>query len=232
MNREKIIERVRKLLALSNSSNEHEAALAAAHAQRLLAQHNLAMSELEVKEEGAGEVELIVAKVVPKWILFLFSIVTNAFDCSPVITTSESGSRLRFIGVGEDPAVAVCTFQYLMKELRRLASLYLRFLETSKGKITRPSDRSRIRNSYLLGGIQGVKHSMSAQKAKTPTTSLALVPVKNALVEQYMEQNFSELRTRQTRKSSIITSAFNQGRHDGLHISTGTVKKELEQTWN
>jgi hypothetical protein len=37
MTRERIIERVRKLLALSSSSNEHEAALAAAHAQRLLA---------------------------------------------------------------------------------------------------------------------------------------------------------------------------------------------------
>ena len=35
--RERVIEKVRKLLALSNSSNEHEAALAAAHAQRLLA---------------------------------------------------------------------------------------------------------------------------------------------------------------------------------------------------
>ena len=42
-----IIEKIKKLLALANSSNEHEAALAASHAQRLLSEHNLAMADIE-----------------------------------------------------------------------------------------------------------------------------------------------------------------------------------------
>jgi len=139
MTRERVIERVRKLLALSNSSNEHEAALAAAHAQRLLAEHNLAISELEMREEGAGEAELYVAKTVPKWLSSLFAVVANAFDCMAILATTVNAGRLRFIGVGEDPAVAACTMQFLMQELRRLASRYLKQQERGQTCLPRQS---------------------------------------------------------------------------------------------
>lgn len=217
MTRERIIERVRKLLALSNSSNEHEAALAAAHAQRLLAEHNLAMSELEMQEEGAGEVELQVARTVPKWLSSLFATVANAFDCFPIVTTTPACSRLRFIGVGDDPGVAACTLEYLMKELRRLASLYLRIQDNKAVRLSATS-RERVRSSYLLGGVHGVRQAMQAQKAQTPTTSTALVPVKDALIRQYREEHLGQLRTRRSRSSTVLSAAFHQGRQDGASL--------------
>jgi hypothetical protein len=217
MTRERIIERVRKLLALSNSSNEHEAALAAAHAQRLLAEHNLAMSELEMQEEGAGEAELLVARTVPKWLSSLFATVAGAFDCFPIVTTTPSNSRLRFIGVGEDSAVAACTLEYLIKELRRLASVYQRQLEVRGGRLS-PADRQRVRLSYLLGAVHGVRQALQAQKTATPTTSTALVPVKDALIKQYRDEHFSSLRTRRSRASTVLSEAFHQGRQDGANL--------------
>lgn len=217
MTRERVIEKVRKLLALSNSCNEHEAALAAAHAQRLLAEHNLAMSELEVREEGAGEAELQVARTVPKWLSSLFATVANGFDCFPIVTTTTTISRLRFIGVGEDPAVASCTLQFLMRELRRLATAYVRANETDHGRLS-PTERQRIRNSYLLGGVQGVRQALAAQKAQTPTTSTALVPVKTALIQQYREQQIGAVRMQRTRRSTVLSSAFEQGRVDGATL--------------
>lgn len=215
MTRERIIERVRKLLALSSSSNEHEAALAAAHAQRLLAEHNLTMSELELQQEGAGEAELQVAKTVPKWLSSLFATVATAFDCFPIVTTTPNFSQLRFIGVGEDPGVAACTLHYLTKELRRLASAYLSNQHGSQ-RLLSSADRQRIRSSYLLGGVQGVRQVLTAQRSETPTTSRALVPVKDALIEQYKTEHFGALRTRRNRCSTVISEAFHQGRQDGL----------------
>ena len=216
MTRERVIEKVRKLLALSNSSNQHEAALAAAHAQRLLAEHNLSMSELEVQEEGAGEVAIEVAKTVPKWLSSLFATVANGFDCFPIVTTT-SCSRLRFIGVGEDPAVACCTLQYLMQELRRLATAYLRSSEAAQGRLS-SADRQRVRTSYLLGGVQGVRQALTAQKAQTPTTSTALVPVKDALIKQYREQQIGAIRLQRTRRSTVLAAAFQQGKNDGAAL--------------
>lgn len=217
MTRERVIERVRKLLALSSSSNQHEAALAAAHAQRLLAEHNLAMSELDVHEQGAGEAELQVARTVQKWLSSLFATVANGFDCFPIVTTTAGCSRLRFIGVGEDPAVACCTLQYLIKELRRLATAYLRTSEAAQGRLS-ATERQRIRTSYLLGGVQGVRQALAAQKAHTPTTSSALVPVKDALIRQYREQQIGQVRIQRTRRSTVFSAAFEQGRADGATL--------------
>ncbi len=228
MSREKVIERVRKLLALSNSSNEHEAALAAAHAQRLLAEHNLAMSELEAKEEGAGEAELQVAKSVPKWVSSLFATVAQAFDCFAVVSATPTMSRLRFIGVAEDPEVASCTMQYLMAELKRLATSYLR-QESSKRQEIEPSERNRIRNSYLLGGVYGVRQAMSAQKAETPTTSMALVPVKEALIRQYQKEKIGAVRTQRRRSSTVMSDAFNRGKRDGAALQMKQTAAEKGQ---
>ena len=230
MTRERVIEKVRKLLALSSSSNEHEAALAAAHVQRLLAEHNLEMSELEAQEEGAGEVELEVARTVPKWLSSLFATVANGFDCFPIVTTTATCSRLRFIGVGEDPEVASYTLQFLMHELRRLATIYLRTAEAATGRLS-PADRKRIRHSYLLGGAQGVRHALAAQKAVTPTTSTALVPVKDALIRQYREEQVGELRVQRNRRSTVLSAAFHQGRTDGaaLQVRQSGVSGELAE---
>lgn len=226
MTRERVIERVRKLLALSSSSNEHEAALAAAHAQRLLSEHNLAMSELEVQQQGAGEVELHLARTVAKWISSLFATVASAFDCMPVVTTEASRSRLRFIGVGEDPEVAACTLEFLISELRRLASAYLAGLDQAQGKLT-TSHRQKVRNSYLLGGAFGVAEALRRQKASTPTTSTALVPVKDALIKEYCSQNFGQLQNRRSRSSAVISHAFQQGSQDGAALQLGPQRKAI-----
>ena len=45
----RIVDRVKKLLALSTSANPHEAALAAAKAQELLFRHNLSMAMVEAE---------------------------------------------------------------------------------------------------------------------------------------------------------------------------------------
>ena len=230
MSREKIIERVRKLLALSGSCNEHEAALAAAHVQRLLAEHNLAMSELDAREEGAGEVELQVAKTVPKWISSLFATVAGGFDCFPIVSTTATASRLRFIGVGEDPEVASCTMQYLMDELKRLASGYLRHTESKSGPLS-SAGRKRVRSSYLLGGVQGVRQALAAQKAETPTTSTALVPVKDALIRQFCAEQIGALRVQRNRRSTVISEAFHKGREDGAALQMKkAIKGEKEKT--
>jgi hypothetical protein len=175
------------------------------------------MSELEVQEEGAGETELQVARTVLKWLSSLFATVASAFDCFPIVTSTRACSRLRFIGVGEDPAVAACTLQYLIKELRRLASGYLRSLEAGKARLS-ATERQRIRSSYLLGGVQGVHQALAAQKARTPTTSQALVPVKDALIRQYQVEHLGELKTRRNRSSTVVSAAFHQGRQDGAAL--------------
>lgn len=213
-----MIEKVRKLLALSNSSNEHEAALAAAHAQRLLAEHNLSISELEIQDEGVCETEIQASRNVTKWLSSLFATVAGAFDCLPIVTGTADGSRLRFIGVGEDPEVASYTMQFLVRELKRLSVEYVR-RSIPEGRVVSSAERQKIRNSYLLGGVQGVRQALAAQKLVTPTTVNALVPVKDAMIRQYQEERIGSVRMQRTRRSTVISTAFHQGRSDGAALS-------------
>lgn len=52
--KKKIIDKIRKLLRLAHSSNEHEAAAAAAKAQELLSEYNLSLDSM-ITEECASE---------------------------------------------------------------------------------------------------------------------------------------------------------------------------------
>jgi ElaB/YqjD/DUF883 family membrane-anchored ribosome-binding protein len=47
-----IVDRIAKLLALATSSNEHEAAAAAAKAQEILTEHNLRLEDIKTEHKS------------------------------------------------------------------------------------------------------------------------------------------------------------------------------------
>ncbi|EKD40817.1 MAG: hypothetical protein ACD_74C00157G0002 [uncultured bacterium] len=210
-----IIERVRKLLALATSSNEHEAALAAAHAQRLLAEHNLAMTDIEASQEtmAANKVDINAAKTFPKWIQLLLAGVSEAFDCQAFHYRS---GKIIFIGVGADAQVAAYTFTYLQGTIRRLCRDYMKN-HPSQGFMS-PRKTTLVRNSYFLGAALTVFDALMKQKEETPVTTGALVPVKDALIKSAVNE-LGKVRTIKTRKSYVDSEAFDQGQKDGATVS-------------
>lgn len=175
MEKTPIIEKIKKLLALANSSNEHEAALAASHAQRLLSEHNLAMSDIEssIKPEKADTVEAKVSKTLPKWVRHLSSGVCTAFDCEAVHYPATG--KMVFIGVGADVQIAAYTFAYLDRTVRKLCSNYVKHYVSD----TIPNrHRELMRQSYYLGAVSIINTRLREQKVQTPVTTGALVPVK------------------------------------------------------
>lgn len=214
-NKTTIIERVRKLLALATSSNEHEAALAAAHAQRLLAEHNLGMTDIEFQQEAAraNKVEATAAKTLPKWIWKLLGGVKQAFDCDCV---HYSGGRIVFIGVGADAQVAAYTFAYLDKTIRRLCRDFMK----NHPLRHRLSNRNivLIRQSYYLGASTTVYQMLLRQKVETPVTTGALVPIKDALIKKVIDE-MGDIKLRKARKSYVDPLAYEQGQRDGRNVA-------------
>ena len=153
MNRSLIIEKIKKLLALANSSNEHEAALAAGHAQRLLSEHNLAMADIEAahKPDKADRVETVVSKSLPKWLRHLSAGVSTAFDCQAI--HHPATGKLTFIGVGADVQIAAYTFTYLDRTVRKLCADYMK-----RHVVSTMANRHRelMRQSYYLGAVSTI----------------------------------------------------------------------------
>ncbi len=214
MDKSAIIEKVRKLLALSNSCNEHEAALAAMHVQRLLSEHNLAMSDIEAGAENntADRVDLAVARNLPKWVRALSGGVGSAFDCQVLHVPSRG--NLVFIGVGADPEVASYTFTYLERTVRKLCSSYLKTLPDSN---VSKRQRELARQSYYLGAVSAISGNLREQKQQTPVTPNALVPVKDALIRAAMNE-MGPIRTVHSRRSYVDGQSYQQGQDDGSKV--------------
>ena len=209
-----IIEKIKKLLALANSSNEHEAALAASHAQRLLSEHNLAMADIEAahKPDKADKVEASVSKTLPKWLRILSAGVSTAFDCQAVHYPSTG--KMVFIGVGADVQIAAYTFAYLDRTARKLCTNYMKHQVSG----TLPNrHRELMRQSYYLGAVTTISQRLREQKQQTPITPGALVPVKAGLIKKAMG-DIGPIRTVRSRKSYIDSHAFNQGQDDGKQV--------------
>jgi hypothetical protein len=206
-----IIKKIRKLLALANSSNEHEAALAAAHAQRLLSEHNLAMADIEAshRPDKADTVETTVSRSLPKWMRHLSAGVSAAFDCQAV--HHPATGKMTFIGVGADVQIAAYTFAYLDRTVRKLCSDYMK--RHVAGTLAN-RDRELMRQSYYLGAVSTITARLREQKILTPVTSGALVPVKEGLIRQAMSE-IGALRTMHSRRSYINSDAYSRGQSDG-----------------
>lgn len=223
MEKTPIIGKIKKLLALANSSNEHEAALAASHAQRLLSEHNLAMADIEAahKPDKADKVETAVSKTLPKWMRHLSAGVSTAFDCQAI--HHPATGKMTFIGVGADVQIAAYTFAYLDRTVRKLCSNYMKL---HVGSTIANRHRELMRQSYYLGAVSTIIARLREQKVQTPVTTGALVPVKEGLIRQAMNE-IGNLRTMHSRKSYINTDAYAKGQTDGgqvgiSHGITGT----------
>jgi hypothetical protein len=210
-----IIEKIRKLLALANSTNEHEAALAAAHAQRLLSEHNLAMADIDTKQapQTADKIETTVARTLPKWVRNLSAGVCSAFDCQAIHHPSQG--RMTFIGVGADVQIASYTFAYLDKTVRRLCS---GFMKHHVNDNLPARNRELMRQSYYLGAVSTINTQLAQQKFQTPITPGALVPIKQGLIKKAMSE-LGPIRTVHGRRSYINTHAYSKGQEDGRNIT-------------
>lgn len=214
MDNSAIIEKIKKLLALANSSNEHEAALAAGHAQRLLSEHNLAMADIEAahRPDKADTVETAVSKSLPKWLRHLSAGISTAFDCQAI--HHPATGKMTFIGVGADVQIAAYTFTYLDRTIRKLCGTYMKL---HVGSTIANRHRELMRQSYYLGAVSTITARLREQKEQTPVTTGTLVPVKEGLIRQAMNE-IGNVRTMHSRRSFVNSDAYSSGQTDGGQV--------------
>lgn len=129
-NPDKIADRIRKLLELSHSTNEHEAATAGARAAEMMSEHNITEAMLQVVDaDDAAQAETraregIVEQGLPEqserkiaWRDRIADAVAKSFDCQ----TLYWNNNLQAIGRESNVQGWRYTCQYLFSEVARLA---------------------------------------------------------------------------------------------------------------
>jgi|GEM_PF-3502224 len=224
MNQAEVKDKIRKLLRLAGSPNEHEAAAAAAKAQELCDLYNLAASQIgEGQDQSDPDLEsLEISPIKGKregWEQYLFDRLANVCDCAAWITTiKQSGMRLgdEYFAVGYPADVAL--LQYLYPFLQKtILRLYRQGLEQEKASAPwwTTSDTYHYKRGFTLGATQRIIQRLTeirdARRAQDDGTR-ALVVVKGQHVQQWVERNLGQLKPSTARhRASASPSGYAQG---------------------
>lgn len=122
-----VLDRVRKLLALATSPNVHEAAAAAARAQRLIAEHRLEgwldASEADPIEDARDE-PLEVARRLRRWKIVLACALADANGCVAYTATRGDEEAIVLVGRARDRAAVRELWDWLVKRIEWLSATH------------------------------------------------------------------------------------------------------------
>lgn len=173
--RENMIEKIKKMLNLSqNNPSEAEGLAAALHAQKLMAKYNIHEDEVTLEEIKEDEIDSISAPLkddssLHTWRKNLGLVVAKNFRVKCYMT----GKDVVFRGFVEDVKVAVEVFTYLYALGNKLGSkkYHDQLKETGSAK--------GVYNSFVMGFLKGVEEALNEQ-----CTALMLVTPK-AVEEEF-----------------------------------------------
>ena len=214
---EPILDRVKRLLALAQSDNEHEAALALSRAEQLMAEHCIEQADLG--GDAAGEIIAVDATPlysgarIPAWVSQLAMVVAANTGCFLYLSRREQG--LIITGTQTDREACRAMFTWIEGAIRRLSVL------NCKGK-----GRSYA-SSWCLGAAIGIRDTLEAAKrvreAEAPRMREAgLITLDKAKQARAVAEASigGRFRTTSSRSSVSNGSAFGAGRETGRSIST------------
>lgn len=152
----KIFDKIKKCLALSKSSNQHEAQAALRQAQKMMEAHNISESALLASSVGQAFTKAKAKSRPAQWEAGLAVMVGKCFGCDSFFVEMHFGGYWKFIGVNPSPEVAEYTFQVLMRQLSKERKS---FLETIHGNTSRAKKTARA-DLFCEGWIRQVRSSV------------------------------------------------------------------------
>lgn len=208
----KIIEKIKKLLEMTeaNGASENEAMIAALKAQKLMAEYNIDMIDIQDEHKATDEIGEETVDIsdnghqVSKWKGRLASIIATNFRCKVYLHGSKA---VVFYGCKTDAKIAGDVFKFLFKTGGKLANKYYNLCR-KEGKSTRG-----VLNAYLVGYCQGIADVLEKQ-------CVALMIITPPEVEAGWKEKSKHFRTtNNTLRISADERAYEYGRSDGRSVA-------------
>lgn len=213
MDHDKILDRIRKLLAMANdTSSPNEAAIAAGRARKLMDQYQVSELDLTTTTtEQFGTEEFDTGQATLGKPLSMMAVaVARMNDCQTRAIKDYNDIKpsymLKFEGMLSDAVTATLIFQYLKDEM---------YHQAERNAVGR-ADRHAYRLGFASGIAKQVREIMTERDQIKTSTGTALVSCKQQLVKQ----QFGAARYKTTTSSySGSTAAFQSGKAAGQRAS-------------
>lgn len=227
-----IVEKVKKLLALSKSSNINEATNAAAIANKLILQHRISEESLAVSEQEYyhhsepmfdDNVPVYISAHITLWKARLLCVLAHHHGCAvwnDKASASSKGkrgvSRFRLIGRYVDVQLVRQLFVWLIHRIQHFSEMECR----GYGYVTR--------NSYCNGIVKGLEslfRKARDQAANTSESFLQNARRREKDAQEYMYRKYNLVPNAKARRT-FDSEAFQRGIGVGTHLGGNISPKE------
>lgn len=216
-----VLLKIKKLLSLAQSKNEHEAALAAQKAQELMDEYKLSMGDLDEitlnKEDAVGEDWLKESIGQFSYSTWKGILIHGVCKVNNVLALKyDGGARLKLIGRESDRQVAEYMACYLVREVERLA-----FESYASAGFMNLKHRKSWVNSFGLSAASEIVQRMREErinKQAANNSMTAIIKRDAQAVKDYLKRENIHVRYTKSNSSIRHTEAAAQGRQAGRNI--------------
>lgn len=231
--RQKLIERIQKLLALSKSENQHEAELATQRASELMEKYQIDMAEAALSEAQSEQVEheyydVPGLKMKYVWVVRLAWAAAKLYDAEVLMPRTLHKTTIHWIGYKSDIEMAKTTFEHLYRSWitfveRDLLAEKRRFAEFSGS--WKPRDTMKFKQGHgqgyaisLLSRAEQLAKERKNHVKASGSTGTALVVVKDTAVMDEVNRRKGKRNGKETTGSG---AGYHAGRQAGNTVALG-----------
>lgn len=196
-NKEKYLQRIKKLLAMArNNSSAEEAALALSRAQKLMAEHKLNESDVDFMDISEASTQKVPshAKNMPEYMAMLAEMIARVFGVKFYTSygcdfLDERAKRtLHYYGPDERPQIAAYSLEVLGKQLAKARRAYIASLR----KNIKPATKIARADTYCSAWVNG---------AYAVVSEFVVTEAESTLMESYRSRKLSDgMTTQEARK--------------------------------
>jgi hypothetical protein len=214
----KLMDRVRKLLALAESPNEHEAAQAMRAVNRIMAEHNLERLDHDASEYTRHTIFLnrkrvetrhrVICGILQEF-FFVDVVLSDQYDPQNL----DTFKTIELLGRPENVAMAKYVHHFLEDRAEHLWK--------TKGRPQGAAGR-RGKKSYQLGLLAGFRQKLAEQdqqRRQGPRSTSALVLAKDAGLAQYKRRLYPRLTHARVNSSLVDPDAYHHGQKEGRDLT-------------
>ena len=215
-----IQEKIRKLLALSNSSNEFEARDALLKAQELMAKYNM-----EVNGETDNH------EIINDYVKTNLRMVRNHGILAGVIAHNFRtiayfrGAEIHFLGYKDDVYASVKCLEYALEQIKQGVTKYIERVLQENNRRKTDIEILRLRRQWINGFIKGL-HDAFREQAKDMGYEIMLV------VPEEVKKEFSHIHTIPSRESAYSYKDNPDAYHDGYQNGKRAMNSNYSMRYN
>ena len=220
---EKILDKIRKLLALAGSDNPGEAENALLLARKLMAQHKVTESDLSEKKPGQVRQVLYTGETFSGlrncWLVDVAHVIAENHCCGVCMYGYQNRSvkQIKFIGLDDDPLIARELLDYAVSLIKTQARVYRESIPGYRGVKNKNAWTRQFEANFAAGFAAGLRAKYAAQNQQEDHATMTLVSIRPAEVRQFL----AGLKTTRIkyRQESRSESAWNDGYQAGQHFN-------------